>query len=600
MAAELLTPQVTYLFDSAGRQAAEIAALPASDWLPAGNGIANFHYRDDVLWLRVELPAGQREIDSLFELRWPFYDSVQWYSFDSAGIHGPLLDLGDHLGMANRDLFSRFPVWSVPSHGGGVKWFLRLESGGLMLLPLYQWDVQTYLRQEQQTQLWLGLLFGTLLLMVVYNLGVWWQVRDASYLFYVGYVLAVMFYQASLYGVGYQYLWHDSAYLADKMLSLSVGCTFLFGALFFTYFLQLQQHRPLIHKLVLGLAVVYAVFSGSALFIAESNLVVLAQVVGAVVAISALVIAGLEWHRGNYLARYFTVAWLFLLLGTCIYTAALADLIPYNRFTEVVQTVGIVLELVLLSLALGSRIQQERVARKQAMELSLTLAQQVNQANQETIRVQEQAKFELEEKVIQRTHELENALHRLEHANASLARLSVTDALTGLKNRRYFSEQFAAEYQRALREQTPLSLLMFDLDHFKLVNDNHGHPAGDECIKQVAGVLLAHCRRPGDMAVRYGGEEMVLLLVSTDADGAISIAENIRKQIETEAVRHEGKSITVTTSIGVVTAIPSLDMHPEQWLSLADQALYEAKRRGRNQVVMTQIDTAAVQQGNVL
>lgn len=584
MAADLLNAHVKILLDDNDRSAAAIAALPASSWHQMGPNIANFQYADSALWLLIDLPPSLRSDDSLFELRWPFFDSVQWFSVDSGGVHGPLLELGDHHGMVDRNLFSRFPVWNVPAHGEGVKWLLRLQGSGLLLVPLYQWDVQAYVRQEQQAQLVLGLLFGTLLLMILYNLGVWLQTRDSSFLFYVCYVAAVMLYQASLYGIGFQYVWHDSPYLADKMLALSVGGSFLFGTLFFTYYLQLPRRRPMWHRAVLLVALNYAVGTFLAFFLPESKQVVVAQVVGGLVSLSAMALAISEWRAGNPLARYFTIAWIFLLLGTCIYTGALAGLLPYNRFTEIVQTVGVVVELVLLSLALGARIQQERLARREAMELSLSLAQQVNLANQETIRVQDKAKFELEEKVLQRTQELEAALQRLEHANTSLARLSVTDALTGLKNRRYFSEQIVAEFQRALRDQIPVSLLMVDLDHFKQINDTYGHPVGDECIRMVADILAGQCRRPGDMAVRYGGEEMLLLLVNTDSDGAMNIAENVRSRIEKATVSFDQQLIRITTSVGVATVIPDVKDSPEQLLTAADQALYQAKREGRNRV----------------
>ena len=225
-AAELLNPHVRVLFDQEQRSLERIAAVPDDQWQPLGGAVPNFGYQDATLWVLLEFPAAISQEHSLVELRWPFYDSVQWFTWDSAGIHGPLLALGDHEGTEDRDLSGRFPVWNVPAHGEGVRFLLRLQSSGLMLLPLYHWEVQTYIRQEQRTQMLLGLLLGTLLLMLLYNLGVWWQVRDRSYLFYVGYVAAVTLYQASLYGVGFQYGWHSMPYLADKMLNLKVKAAF--------------------------------------------------------------------------------------------------------------------------------------------------------------------------------------------------------------------------------------------------------------------------------------------------------------------------------------------------------------------------------------
>ncbi|EIM27826.1 sensor domain-containing diguanylate cyclase [Microvirga lotononidis] len=180
-------------------------------------------------------------------------------------------------------------------------------------------------------------------------------------------------------------------------------------------------------------------------------------------------------------------------------------------------------------------------------------------------------------------------LRRREEAEVELSVLAATDGLTGLANRRMFDRQLEAAWLRAAREKSPVSLLLVDVDQFKAYNDIYGHQAGDECLRTIAVAIAGAARRPGDLAARYGGEELVVLLPDLDAAGAAAIAEEIRDKVETLRLRHEANvpSRTLTVSIGSATRIPSLDRSrhgPEDLITLADAALYRAKQDGRNRV----------------
>ena len=190
-----------------------------------------------------------------------------------------------------------------------------------------------------------------------------------------------------------------------------------------------------------------------------------------------------------------------------------------------------------------------------------------------------QAKEELERQVAERTRELTDA-------NQELQRLSLSDALTCIGNRRYQDEFLEREWRRALREQTPLSLVMLDIDYFKLFNDTYGHVAGDDCLRKVAGILTATIQRATDFASRYGGEEFVLVLPATGEQGALTLAEKIRRGVEELAIPHEKSPVAgvVTVSIGVAAIVPMRDSEGSLLLVAADRALYQAKTAGRNQV----------------
>lgn len=174
----------------------------------------------------------------------------------------------------------------------------------------------------------------------------------------------------------------------------------------------------------------------------------------------------------------------------------------------------------------------------------------------------------------------------LEETHLQLQALTMTDGLTHIANRRCFDNALSQEWSRQLRSESPLSVLMIDVDYFKQFNDRYGHQGGDDCLRQIATTLSSHARRPGDIAARYGGEEFTLILPLSRQEDAESIAQQICQSIATLQIPHEGSPLgLVTVSIGVATMIPLGQIGPEQLLMRADEALYQAKHAGRNQVM---------------
>jgi diguanylate cyclase (GGDEF)-like protein len=188
----------------------------------------------------------------------------------------------------------------------------------------------------------------------------------------------------------------------------------------------------------------------------------------------------------------------------------------------------------------------------------------------------------------QAQRELRKAKTLLEKMNQSLERLTLQDSLTGLGNRRLFDTALTEEFDRAKRAATSLALIMIDVDYFKRYNDLYGHPAGDTCLQQLGETLMEAGCRPGDVAVRYGGEEMAVLLPDTDIEGALAMGERFRHAVLTRAITHGGNpENVVTVSIGAAACLPDQDDSScKLLLQSADKALYAAKAGGRNQVCL--------------
>ncbi|MCT7949108.1 diguanylate cyclase [Ancylothrix sp. C2] len=178
-------------------------------------------------------------------------------------------------------------------------------------------------------------------------------------------------------------------------------------------------------------------------------------------------------------------------------------------------------------------------------------------------------------------------------ANMELQRLASCDCLTGVANRRRFDEFLAEQWQRSLSVRNPVSLLLCDVDFFKLYNDTYGHIAGDECLQKVAAAIRASLNRPGDLVARYGGEEFAVVLPSTDWEEALYIAESIRRAVKGLSIPHRRSSNQyVTMSVGVASVVPTTEWEPSHLIAEADCALYSAKASGRDQCCSSRLNNA--------
>jgi len=283
------------------------------------------------------------------------------------------------------------------------------------------------------------------------------------------------------------------------------------------------------------------------------------------------------WRKGHIYARVFTVAWATFLLSVISNSLGYLGLVDGAFIQRYAIMVGSGIEILLLSWVLALRYAEERKAKVAAQAEALERAEEAQQTQQEL-------NERLEEKVAERTFELEITLRELQETNSELEQKSSEDALTGIYNRRYLNRQLEMEFRRAYREQTTLALIMLDIDYFKPINDQHGHLVGDQVLRALALLLQRLLKRPCDVVCRYGGEEFAILLPATDWEGAMKLAKKISLDVADYNFKTDAGDLTITVSLGVAVAHPEQYALAEQLLGAADQALYSAKSAGRNQV----------------
>ena len=198
------------------------------------------------------------------------------------------------------------------------------------------------------------------------------------------------------------------------------------------------------------------------------------------------------------------------------------------------------------------------------------------------------SKIRAMQRIIQMRQSLLVLTRKLDSANQELKRLTSLDGLTGIANRRHFDEVLAREWRRAMRQGDEMSILMCDVDFFKLYNDTYGHQDGDECLRQIAKALVDTMDRGGDLMARYGGEEFIAVLPGTTLSGASFVASQMRQAVTKLAIEHSGSPYgIVTASFGVASAVAMPETEPQDIVGAADRALYRAKNGGRNRVFQT-------------
>lgn len=559
----------------------DVRSLPDSAWTPNGEQAVNLGYTDEAYWFRFTVRnVGVQPIYSLLEISYPVLDHVEVYVVSDGKVRDQLV-VGDKQPFYARPVRHRnfvVPLDVPPEQTTRV--YLRAQTTSSLQLPMTLWRQEAFYAAEQTNMLFEGAYYGIVLVMILYNLFVFLAVGERSFLYYVGYITAMPLFLASLHGLTFQYLWPEATWWNDQSIIVFLNLVVVFGAAFTMRFLSVI---PSIHPRLAWATITVASVAGLAsllgFVVPYSHMVIPSIVIAAVGCTGIIVLSAVRWVKNDPAARYYGVAWFFMLFGGIVLALNKFTILPQNFFTENATQVGSALGVILLSIALADRLNREKQRTFQAQERLYREERKARLAQEDSLRVQQEANVTLEERVQERTRDLETLNERLRELNA-------TDALTGLKNRGYFDRAFQSFCVKAFRFGKPLSVMVIDIDHFKSFNDTYGHLVGDDCLQMVSQGIQRYVTRPQDLAARYGGEEFVVLLPDTPEEGARSVAEKIREEIGHTDFRVSDDVLNLTVSIGICSLIPERADQAKELFEMADNALYSAKTQGRNQVVV--------------
>lgn len=551
-----------------------------ADWQPATGKAVNQGIDRSDWWFRVDIRNDNPTLEKyLLEIAYPTLDHIGIYLADGNNIIEQQL-LGDHRPFYQRPINHHYFI--LPTHwpvGETLTLLIHIKTNGVVQLPISLWQESAFASHDQARQLITGIYFGAMLVMMIYNLFMFIGIGERSYLYYVGFVFSVPLFVSSLNGYSFQYFWPEAITWNGQSIGFFLS-TMVLSSLLFTYdFLQLKRDSvAALVRIAIYFVLLVALVMFASVFLASYNTMLITTIAGSIIACCVALMVGLYGAvRGERSALLYMFAWGSLLLSGLILAASKLTLLPQNTFTDNAVQVGSTLLVVLLSFALAERINNERRRRYQAQMEVLENERRVRQAQELALNAQQQANLQLESKVTQRTDELAKA-------NAILQELSNSDVLTGLRNRRYLDDYLRREVTRSFRYQHTLAVILFDIDHFKQVNDRFGHQVGDDCLRIVA-EQLRHCvTRDSDIVARYGGEEFCIVLPETEMEGARAVAERVRRRIAETPFQVANETITITVSIGVTAMVPSSPTQESHLLQRADEALYQSKHDGRNRI----------------
>ena len=562
-------PQARYGLD-------DVRSPPLAERFEGGRAPANalaLGFTRSAFWLRVALHnPGDVPLRRMLVVDNPRVSQVDAFLPDGQGGYRAVLTGSDRPFdtrlYPNRNFV--FPLLLAPGETQVV--YLRVASKIGLLVPLKLWDEAAFHvaeREDYAIQAWY---FGIATAMILFNLLLFAVLRDRTYLFYVIYVGLMMLGLASKNGLAPESPW-DALLLNSNEAYYSGVSLALVGMLLFTRrMLQTRESLPRTDRLMLALVGLYLltpalywmalpVFARAAVLL---NLATALLIVGVAVACA---------FRRQRTAYFFIGAFALLIAGGTTTILRAIGLLPTNVFTVDGIQLGSAMEMMLLAFALADRYNVMRREKARVKDELLRAQQQLVETLQQSERV-------LEQRVAERTDELQALNRRLET-------LSLTDGLTGIANRRHFDVMLSQAWSHAQRNGESLALAVMDVDWFKPYNDHYGHPAGDACLRQVAQALSATLCRSSDLMARYGGEEFVFLAQNSGVEGALGLARRVAEAMEALHLPHERSPLGhVTLSIGVAAMVPQPGQLPEVLLQRADAALYEAKRGGRNQVVV--------------
>ncbi len=554
----------------------------------------NLGFSQGTYWMRLQLHADELRTgywrlwihnSLLADIRWYLYEDHQLVQQQQDGLWWRLEE------RSNRFRYPAF-LFHVAS-GKTYQIYLRVRSETAVQVPAELIPETRFIAIKAGDDLQLGVFAGVLLSMMLYNLVLYLTLRNLGFLLYVGHVCALLLFVASWQGLGATYLWPNLIGLQSYSIALATFLVIGFSSWFCGVFLELTPTNfPLLRvfwgvRNVSFLGVLVTPFLPAQWSVFLSSLL---SVPAVALVVKAIIMRASLRQRST---RLFAMGWALYVTGAFMMALNKFGWIEVNSTSENLLLWSSVFDMVLLCIALGDQFHVRRAAQVQTRQTEIdnltcqfeTLAaglareQTAHQALQRAISDYEENARQMESRLRERSRELGLLQQELQGAGE-------TDGLTGLKNRRFFSDRLYEEMDRHRHLGTGFSVLVIDVDRFRQINESFGHLAGDDCLRQIADILRQRLRRPADVLCRIGGEKFAVLLPDTSLDGALTLAEIVRERVATCPMLCAGQRVMATVSVGVSEVDTRRGQYAEWVLLQADRALHRAKADGRNCVAL--------------
>ncbi len=555
--------------------------------------VLNFGLKDSVYWLRLTVRNESASLEHwLLELARPSMNSVFLYAPSSGGNEFTEIRTGYIFPLSTRDVPHENFVFNLDLAPKTEKtYYLRVKDMSLDL-PLRIWSDRAFSLHDQTSRLIIATSFGALMALLIYNSILLFIMRDLGYVYYAFFQIFLLLYLGSIQGYAPRYLWSNATSLNFSVIPLLIELAMIFQLLFTREFLRFDSRAKWLDYVCYILIALFVLLIPPTLKIGAKTLTVGLPLV-LIGHVYALVLGAWAMWRGYKPARYYLFAWsIYLIIGFGSALHHMGWITIKQIIPEQALQLGAVYLVIFQSFALADRINYYKQEHLNAQN-SLILQQMETLGLKDELNITlENARIELEDRVVKRTRELSDLNMQLseeiserKYAEDELRRLASVDFLTSLFNRRYFFEIGRQEFVQSTRYNSPLSVVIFDIDLFKNVNDIHGHLIGDQALVHIGNLVRSITRQP-DIPARYGGEEFIILLPETDCAHAQIFAKRLWKLVEASPVPNDGKPIGLTISVGVSGKDEQNNAESfDQLISQADQALYKAKSAGRNRVI---------------
>jgi diguanylate cyclase len=502
--------------------------MQTNTWESIDDKIPNYGYIDESMWLKTTIiNKKSSNHDFIFSIESSILDYIDIYVIKDNKIKSVFFS-GDLRSLDKREISHRYTLIPLEiKKGDSIDLYLKIQSNGSVQLPMYLKDSSQSMTDLSTSSLLHGIFGGLILIMIIYNLFLFISFKESSYLFYVLFASSTLFFQSIEYGFATEYIWYDYALINDFIIPIILPLILISMSLFLIKVLEIKKQDTSSYYTITSLIFInFFIFLGSLIF--EYNIMCQMGTFSAIITnIIHLIIAFKYAKNGDITTKFVLLALVSFVTGLILMSFEKIGILETNIITSNSLKVGQSIEILLLSIALSFKINK--------------------------------------------------LVHQVSH-----------DRLTGVMNRLGFDLEMKEKFESSNYRQSPITLLMLDVDKFKHINDRFGHVVGDKVLIHLSSIVKNIMSKYNGSVFRYGGEEFGVIIADSTSSHAKHIAEEIRAEIDSTPFysKVDDVKINLTISIGCGHYNGTDDSnHYEDLIKYSDQLLYKAKDGGRNQVV---------------